>query len=496
MGPHQIDTSIHQLAYVYGALTNELFNARPWLSIIDLNTGIQIAHAASQTGYTLDTTWFDYILGPHGEKYPFLAPGAHYLDPRHTSATKTYGSFPQWDYLCIFDPSYITKNDPACDAGFKHYSTSFEAARFRHAGGWVEDVDGDGWGDINLPYLQYILTISGKTGQLLGLSHLDVAARSEPKSPRFFHGGRFYGTFASFRDPPTGARYVLIADGEAVGRFVDPYCGVSRYFAVAQWQDYHLELKWSDYLSFAKTSFRPPYRSITKYSRLGDDLNKCVHRFGTSLEWLSGKPYVIFNLFTKADPRPDCQEELLAEQASHFDATASAPYEKVCVKQKVWLVPGHWSVEILDAQTGASVKHYPNLYVWGEAPSVVANQSNILLAQRMTSNGGEVRFDQTARLIDSFALVRLVSGPALTSVATLAAPPSPPQITPQISNIVGNYYGSYPPGVGSSFEGIAKLTLRDIDGDGLNDIELRNGQWIGWSSAEGKLVVKVAPSNQ
>jgi len=32
--------------------------------------------------------------------------------------------------------------------------------------------------------------------------------------------------------------------------------------------------------------------------------------------------------------------------------------------------------------------------------------------------------------------------------------------------------------------------LKDIDGDGLNDIQLKNGQWIGYAPIQGALVIK------
>jgi hypothetical protein len=158
-------------------------------------------------------------------------------------------------------------------------------------------------------------------------------------------------------------------------------------------------------------------------------------------------------------------------------------------------VPGHWSTHILDAANGAEVKDYPNLYIWGDAPNVIPNQSSLLLAQRLTSNDGDVRFDETGKPIDSFVLVKLASRSTLTTMATLAAPSAAPQITPQVRNSEKSYYGGYPPGIGSSQWGIPKLILKDIDGDGLNDIKLENGRWIGWSASESKLVVK-APATR
>jgi hypothetical protein len=53
-----------------------------------------------------------------------------------------------------------------------------------------------------------------------------------------------------------------------------------------------------------------------------------------------------------------------------------------------------------------------------------------------------------------------------------------------------NYYGARAPGNGDTWGGLPELVLKDIDGDGLNDIQLKNGQWIGYAPIQGTLVVK------
>src|SRR5260370_42538567 len=132
-----------------------------------------------------------------------------------------------------------------------------------------------------MPFLRCALRVSGKPGRQLSLAQFGVAAHSEPNSPPYFHSGRFYGRYATFVEPGTGRHDVLFTDGEGAGYFGGLYCGVSRYIAVAQWQPGpSLTLKWSNYLSFAKTLFRPPHAPMSVLAPRGDDLNKCPHFFG------------------------------------------------------------------------------------------------------------------------------------------------------------------------------------------------------------------------
>jgi len=55
------------------------------------------------SGYDIYGTYFDYITDPGGNKYPFVAPGAHYLNQAsYASGGKDTGP---WDFLCLFDPA-------------------------------------------------------------------------------------------------------------------------------------------------------------------------------------------------------------------------------------------------------------------------------------------------------------------------------------------------------------------------------------------------------
>ena len=149
---------------------------------------------------------------------------------------------------------------------------------FRHNGGWLEDVDGDGWQDVNLPFLRYILVISCRTGAQLALLHPEIAKRARDGAPVEFNSGPFHGSFTPFT-ASDGKRDVLIASANPVGSFDDIYCNVARYYAVLETktpnQPRTRELRWADYISFVKNFFsgadaqtivRPMKESINAYT--------------------------------------------------------------------------------------------------------------------------------------------------------------------------------------------------------------------------------------
>jgi hypothetical protein len=129
--------------------------------------------------------------------YPFLVPGAGYIHPSAGQNPSTLG--------CVFDPSKIATPDPRCYTGFRGIETMFAQSdvqppadasyTYRHNGGYLQDVDGDGWEDLHLPYLWVTRTISGRTGAPLVTTTADVATGITPVG---FHSGRQYGIFRSY----------------------------------------------------------------------------------------------------------------------------------------------------------------------------------------------------------------------------------------------------------------------------------------------------------
>lgn len=470
------------LAYLYAASPDNSVI----VYIIDLTREQLIAWVAPPANFGMYNTWFSYVADPKGRKFPFVVAGAHYLNGHDYGNTAYPG---QWDFICMFSPQNIATPDQSCHTGFKSASVTFtvggksaaEVSQFRHNGGWTVDVDGDGWSDIHLPFLGYILSLSGKNGESLGLSHFDVAAISEPTAPAYFHSGRFYAGFtvtsARGETPET-----LINSADAVGSFEDLYCNVSRFYASIEWREGSWRLKWSNYLSFAKTLFRPPYEATSDYSRLGDDLNGCAHRYADSVERIGERRVILFNYFKKLDPAPVCQAELLEEQRSQF--THSEPYNQ-CAPAAVLPARGAWAVRMVDTTSGAGVNAFPETYLWGRAVNVWPGQSDLLVVQRFSTEGGIVAFNRTALSVGSLQLVKLNNALGFDVLAAIENPGGSPVVVDRFES-----YRAFPEGIGASYAGIPELALKDVDGDGLNDIRLSNGKWLGFGS--GRLQIKTS----
>src|SRR5262249_55116809 len=155
--------------------------------VADLSSGIVMAQVASPAAWSVHNVWFAVLRDPSGRAYPFIAPSYYYYNPVGTQFDLwVNGARAPWSFLCQFDPGRIPalggghQTDPACGTGFQSATTSLQAEDvqgtpigpndhiFRHAGGLVSDVDGDGWGDITVPYQWFYKTISGRTHQRIG----------------------------------------------------------------------------------------------------------------------------------------------------------------------------------------------------------------------------------------------------------------------------------------------------------------------------------------
>ena len=458
------------------------------LSIFDLNgRGLvaQIAPPKSDSaknfkGYSAHDTYFGIVQGPAGKRYPFLAPGMRYLN------------IPHWDYLCIFDPAALAKPDPACGRGSKRDSATFpgadKLAGVRHDGGWLEDVDGDGWQDINLPFLNgYILTISGRTGRQLALLHFDVAAHSEPNSPPFFHSGRLYGSFTPFT-ASNGKSNVLIASASPVGTFNDFYCNVSRYYAVLETKNSSdpasRDLKWSDYISFDATIY--PFNKASfsnaqpdQILRQGDFNNKCVHRVSDSLFHASGRPLTVYNYFMTDPPLPadSCQKERygeVLEMRRGVNPPREAQKLLVACAKATWLpATGDWSVRTLNLDNGALVSEWKNAYVWGRVRDFVPRQAETFIVELMDER---VRFDQRGHTPKQFMVAGI--GPDFTWRRFGVLPVAiGPKMMMQPPSLTTPYEGT----VGTSQYKIVEIQTRPRH-DGLVDIKLEDGRWVGYSA--------------
>lgn len=352
---------------------------KPTIIIFDPNRKKIVEKMEIPSGFDHNSTYFSMLTDSQGKKYPFIAPGQHYTENKDQ----------QWWEMTLFSPVKTQKIDLKFKVGGK---SAEKLTAFRHNGGWLHDVDGDGWQDIHLPYMRYIHIISGKTGKTLSINKLDVAKSSEPNSPEWFHSGRFYGSFTPFKNKTNETRTLVMA-GNSVGTFEDPYCNVSRYLSVLKYNPKNeVEIDWANYVSFSKSTYKYGSKTYSPEAigRKGDYMNKCIHRASDSVFEIEGRKVAVYSLFESDPVEDDC--ELI-----NFDAWFNSfPKEKMdktyeCTK-KHWLrVKGMWKVQIVDLETGKLLKEIPNSYFWGTDREKTGEKNQSFILEHLDE---KVRFDQ------------------------------------------------------------------------------------------------------
>ena len=170
--------------------------------------------------------YVEYPRGPDGRMYPVLAPSYGDGDPVYTSG--------RWGYLCIYQPD--AKRTSECGSGFTKLGALDKP--FREVGGFVVDVDGDGWEEVVLIYHYTLQVISIKTASTLEsvrfnvgypeikgahvsyATWLGIAPLTEPV--KGLHDGRNYGVFSAFVE--AGRTRVVEVSGSPIGDFADHMC--------------------------------------------------------------------------------------------------------------------------------------------------------------------------------------------------------------------------------------------------------------------------------
>ena len=443
-------------------------NGPPALAIVDAAAAVRIAHAAAPP--TIDHAFAGAANGPEERRYAFLAPS--YGDGESEGAN--------WLKVCVFRPDLAS--DPSCGEGFSGIPLSPPAPVFREVGASLQDLDGDGWQDINLIFHRTIYSVSPKTLAPIVSTTYDIAWADEPGSPKWFHSGRNYGAHATFTAADT-SQGLLLVGGSPVGTFSDDLCNVSRFVGLLRsppGQPGARNLAWSHYLGFSSTIFTTydakyinnPEADV---GRLADVVDGCIHRFGSSRSMMDNEAIVIFNYFDMAAPIDYCLKEQYAlyQPPTWTQEKADAWYG--CFG-KNRTSPGTWGMQVLRESDGQGLTGSQGTYIWGTGNRWIEGGEPLYLVEMIP---GQKAFDLSDQAPSPLRVLALVGG-LWQDRGTL-----PVAGRPQIVQSPGRA----DLGLGA-YSYIAELVRRDIDDDGLDDIALEGGVWVGYSADEAAFVLK------
>jgi hypothetical protein len=439
-------------------------NPTPSLAVVDVATATVIGSTTAPAGQIASYT--DFPRDPSGTQHPFLANS--YADEEPESARR-------WDNMCIFRPD--RDSSPECGPGFsKVNQLPVNAAyySFRETGGYLQDIDGDGWEDINLLYEYITLTISPNTLTTIAQTEFDVA-RSEPDAALNFHSGRQYGTHSAVTAIDGSLRDVMVG-GTPLSAFGDPVCNVSRFVGVLEstpGSPSSRSLKWSKYYGFHSAIFSfAPERPMTVL-RPPDVENGCIHRFGDSRSLLAGSHVLVFNVFNQIAPASTC----LPEQFAFYSGDTAAWV--ACIAKNLKAI-GTWDVQVLNESDGTPIFRSRNTYVWGWVNGMIPGDETVYLTESVP---GPVPFDRTDR--SQVVIEARVLNPAGWQ-RILRVPSAERPVISRAQPAAGRGAASY--------TGYSHLRTTDFDHDGLLDVQLADGSWVGYSQSLGRLEVKAKPA--
>ncbi|MCY1058643.1 hypothetical protein [Nannocystis sp. SCPEA4] len=426
----------------------------PSLAVVSL--GSATVSARTDAPLVQDHAWTDDLRDPDGRLHPFLAPS--YGDGENPLGN--------WGRLCVYRPDLPPGE--GCGPGFSAIPTLLGAGEFREVGGTLQDLDGDGWEDINLIYHRRQHTVSAATLALVHDLEYDVAAASEPQSPKWFHSGRNYGTHAAVVGSD-GRERIVVVGGTPVGSFTDDLCNVSRFLAViesAPAQPATRKLAWSTYFSFSSSIFAtydPQYVGdpMADVARLADAVDGCIHRFSDSRTVMDGKEVVLVNYFAMDAPVDLCLDEQFAlyQPPTWTDEKADAWYGCFAKNKKS---PGVWGMQVVDERTGQGLTGSQQTYVWGWSDQLVPGEVVYLVEYLPPKHLWDL-----SDVAPSALQVQALVGGLWQSRGTfpLAGRPKLQQRTP-----------TGPRGAGS-YTTLAELTLHPGDPPG---VELEDGTVVGF----------------
>lgn len=429
------------------------------LAVVNAAAGKVIGYAALPPPAQA-VSYSDSVKDPSGKFHPFLANGYGYNDS---------------NYLCIFRPDLASS--PECGPGFSKVNASPAniPKPFRNSGGFTQDLDGDGWEDINILYEWVTVAVSPRTLSKINEIKFDVSKADEPNSPPEFTSGRQYGTHSAVTSATGKLRDVMVG-GIPVGTFDDPKCNTSRFVGVLESNPGDPSsriLKWARYFGFHSSIFSamdPVGIDTATILRPADMMNRCIHRFSDSRSTMGNTEVDIVNYFKQSAPVDTC----IPEQRLYYKGNQD-PWQACILKNLK--SKGVWGMRVIRESNGATLTGSLNSYIWGKADNFYSTAEPVYLVEILPDSEMFDLSDQPppklqARTIGANGLWNVLGTFPITGRPLIKK--VPPSSSRGLG--IGYYY--------------AELTTSDRDEDGFMDVQLTDGSWVGYSKTKGTLVVK------
>jgi hypothetical protein len=433
------------------------------------------------------------VRGPDGRFYPYILPG--YGDSNQHGPGATYG------FMCIFQVN--ASGDPGyCGKGFTPVITQPSPNYFREAGTYVGDLDGDNWEDITVLFHSQVLTISvgkvmnGQTPSSATVTSYNVSEADIPQSAPngslgLFHSGRNYGYHSLIRGNDGKMRSVMVG-GSPVGDH-NPFCNVSRFTAVLESSPGNLagrRLAWSHYFGFNSNIFASTKSSQPNVAREGDFANGCLHVYENGLTKDAGNVRIHFNYFESAR-RGLCVAEQYLLYLTNWSPAANSGWQS-CLTAQTEASPGSWNWRLEDTVTGAGVTGSPNTYVWGVNDRIFPGQQPFYVLEALPAN---VKFRFVDQNLDPAAPLRAQNLVNNLWSRSYALPRATKRLRPILVRTTPVR------SIAADDQPFVTMSLKDVDGDGLLDFQVTDGdpavrtsketlRWVGYSRAQDKLVIK------
>jgi hypothetical protein len=207
-------------------------------------------------------------------------------------------------------------------------------------------------------------------------------------------------------------------------------------------------------------------------------VDKCIHRFSDSLAHAGSEPITLYSYFTSDAPADTCLEEQRREWASCFWYRDQERYNR-CATVNFLATTGYWTVQARRLSDGGGINLWSNAYAWGRVRNLLPGEGELFLIE--TFSVPKVRYDMEGYTPTALWVAKIRPDHQWQTFG-----PFPLPGRPKIER--------REPVEGATWGGVPEIVQRDVDGDGLRDVQLEDGTWVGYWSSAGSLVVKPDPN--